>query len=955
MPRPTSLLRSLLLCAVCAISLGAPRLARAAESRRGEIDLMPGYWSHYFRFSPAPLEPRLLVKQVAADPQGLGKTVKLRKIDLSKPFVGWPFYYANGRRGLVFKLKSPEPPAGWTKPDFDDSAWPRQRWPQLTGRSLWRQQATGLACFRARFVVPDPARVRKLLLEVSYRGGAVIYVNGQEVGRAHLPKGKITGDIPGEVYSTEAYVLPAVKIGSYDSKKPRVMPELWDAFPGPSRRIKTDAKKFGVPIENLTSVGRHGRGAVITRKEWEKVRKLRNRTLGPIEVPGKMLRKGANVLAVEIHRGYIRPGQDVTWLHSYFTGAKLRCEPPGSVRPEARPGGLQVWTEDIHRRCFDRDFGPAGGAVRPVRIVGARNGLFSGQVAVGSGRRLAGLKAQAGDLVGPGGAKIPGSAVRVRYGVGHGTSEIGVGKLSANAQGGRGMESVNKKLALLRYDPDVKAPPGLRGRKYRAWQESILAKIKFYDHLTHEVPKSLPADSCLPVWVTVKVPAKAAAGEYRGELSISAGGKSVKVPLRLQVMDWTVPEPRDFGTIMALEPSPYSVAKHYKVKLWSDRHFKLMEKSYRLLGEIGGDMVLVPVLLGTEFGNGNDSMIRWKKAGGKYECDFKILERFLKMVKRYQKPRCISFVVCHSTQGWGKGKDKPQVLSVDGKPLDVPKPGTAAAAALWRPLTEGLKKVMAKHGMAKSLHWGYLGDSFVGPVNETIKMFAKLAPGVGWARGAHGWGKENSPFSFGTTVRISGFPMDRRSKKLRSQKGWQRKWVRLVFTRVENATANVYGFSGLIRYRQAPEAAITAGSNGIGRWGADYWAKTYTCWGNVSPTVLSVLWPGPAGAEGGARFECLREGLQQTEARIFLEKKLENKSYAAGAGGRAVQELLNGRIRDTLIQVIQSADNCPQPKIEEYYWGWQPASWDLYAAAARAAGSRVPTQKDKTRFFGTKP
>jgi len=868
--------------------------------------------------------------------------------------VGWPFYYS-ASRGLAYHVISPEPAAGWTEPDFDDSSWPRQRLPQLTGLTRWRQQATGLACFRARFTVPDPQRVRKLLLEVSYRGGAVVYVNGQEVGRGHLPKGKAGAKTSGAAYPTGAYVLPAVKIGQYDSKKPRVMPELWTPFPGPTKRINRDAKKFGVPIENLTSVGKHGRGAVITRKEWERVRKLRDRTLGPLEVPGRILRKGANVLAVEIHRSYLRPGQQITWLHAYLAGAKLRCQPPGAVRPEARPAGLQVWTEDIHRRCFERDFGPAGDTVRPIRIVGARNGLFSGQVVAGTGRELAGLKAEMSDLAGPGGARIPSSAVRVRYGKGHGVSEIGVTRLSANAQGGRGMESCNKRLAMLRYAPDAKPPAGLRGRKHRAWRESVLAKVLFYDHLTAAAPKSLPADGCLPVWVTVKVPKKAAPGGYRGTLTLAAGGKQVKVPVRLQVMDWTVPAPGDFGTIMAVEPSPYGVAKHYKVKPWSDRHFKLMERSYRLLGEIGGDMVVVPVLLGTEFGNDQDSMIRWRKSGGKYECDFKILERFLAMLKRHQKPRCICFVVCHSTQGWAKGKDKPQVLSADGKPLDVPKPGTAAAAALWRPLAEGLKKVMAKHDLKKSLHWGYLGDSFAGAVNETIKTFAKLAPGVGWARGAHGWGRENSPFSFGTTVRTSGLAVDRRRRKVHSYQGWKRKWVRLVFSRVENATATVYGFTGPIKYRLAPEAAVTAGSNGIGRWGADYWDRIYTCWGNVSPTVLSVLWPGPAGAEGGARFECLREGLQEVEARIFLEKKLAGPAFAAGAQGKAAQELLDRRIRESLIHVLQSADNCPQPKIEEYYWGWQPASWDLYAAAARAAGGRAPGERDKARFFGTEP
>jgi hypothetical protein len=928
---------------------GLAGAAPAGESPRdADIEFTTGYWSQFVHFSPAPVEPKLLAGLPAADPEGFGKEIARHKIDLGKPFVGWPFYHAVHRR-LEYLIQSPEMPAGWTDPDFDDSSWPRHREPLFTGRTLWASQAAGAICFRARFTVPDPGRVSKFSLEITYRGGAIVYVNGREVGRGHLPAGEPAPTTPAQVYPAEAYVLPPVRIGEYDSKGPRVLPELWSKFPGPTKRIRDDAEKLKKPIENLTSIGKHGRGAVITRAEWERVRSLRERRLGPLEVPANLLRKGTNVLAVRIQRSYIRPDQKVQWLHCYLSGARARCQPPGSVLAETRPAGLQVWTEDIHRRPFARDFGPAGGIIRPVRIVAARGGAFSGQVLIGSGARLAGLKASVGDLSGPGGASLPASAVQVRYGRGHGAS--GLGELTANAQGGRGLASVSKSLIMLRYAPDAKMPEGLRSKQVRAWRAKVLSEVLFYDHLTPAAPAELPADSCLPVWVTVNVPAGAAPGGYRGKLSISAGGRRAEVPVRLWVMGWKLPAPGDFSTVMAIEPSPYGVARHYQVEPWSDRHFQLMENTFRLLGQVGNDMVVIPVLLGTEFGNGDDSMLRWKKAGGGYACDFSILGRFLAMVRRHGHPRCVSFVVCHSPQGGGPGRDKPQILLAGGKPLDVPPPGSAAALALWKPFVAGLRKELAGRDLAGSLHWGYLGDTMRAPANATVEMFGKIAPGVGWARGAHGWSKEGSPYSFGTTVRMSGTPINR-AKRIESQKGWQRTWMKLVFTRVENATANVYGFTGPIRYRQAPEAALTAGSSGIGRWGADYWAGSYRCWGNVSPTVLSLFWPGPAGAESGARFEILREGMQQAEARVFLEKKLEGKSYAAGAEGKAVQAMLDRRIAEYFVQVVQSADNCPQPKIEEYYYGWQPDSWDLYAAAARAAGARAPGEGEKARFFG---
>jgi hypothetical protein len=439
---------------------------------------------------------------------------------------------------------------------------------------------------------------------------------------------------------------------------------------------------------------------------------------------------------------------------------------------------------------------------------------------------------------------------------------------------------------------------------------------------------------------------------------VTAGPARFEFPLRLQVMDWKLPDPAGLTTVMALEPSPYGVASQYQTPLWSDAHFRLLEESFKRLAEIGNDMAVVPVLLDSEFGNGPDSMIRWKRAGGKSEIDFAIAERFLDLVKKHLGPRCVCFVVCHSPQSLPGGQqkaDQPQVAEAgaDGKlsALAVPAPGTPEAQEFWRPLVEGLAKRTADRGMARALHWGYVGDTTTGTVNATIKDFAKLAPAVGWARAAHGWDRAELPFSFATTVRQCQPPILRGGKGVASSAGWKQPGVRLVFTRVENGAAVVYGFSGPIRYRLAPEAAIWSGCHGIGRWGADYWAKTYATRFNVTPTVLSVLWPGPNGAEGSARFECLREGLQETEARIALERKLQDKAYAASPAGKAAQEMLDDRIRAGLVQVLQAQDNTPQPRIEECFRGWQEASWALYAAAAATAGGRAPGADDERSFF----
>ncbi len=79
------------------------------------------------------------------------------------------------------------PPANWQAPDFDDSTWIRDPYPQ---RELYGLVA--LRCLRGKFDVPDPARAKELSLTLRFRGGAVAYLNGKEVTRAAMPSGAVT-------------------------------------------------------------------------------------------------------------------------------------------------------------------------------------------------------------------------------------------------------------------------------------------------------------------------------------------------------------------------------------------------------------------------------------------------------------------------------------------------------------------------------------------------------------------------------------------------------------------------------------------------------------------------------------------------------------------------------------------------------------------------------------------
>ena len=93
------------------------------------------------------------------------------------------------------------------------------------------------------------------------------------------------------------------------------------------------------------------------------------------------------------------------------------------------------------------------------------------------------------------------------------------------------------------------------------------------------------------------------------------------------------------------------------------------------------------------------------------------------------------------------------------------------------------------------------------------------------------------------------------------------------------------------------EFTSAAGIRGIGRVGADFWNvlatrnKTYggglnliarypeSDWNqlNLNAATEALLAPGPDGAVTTERFEAIREGMQECETRIFIEKALASR------------------------------------------------------------------------------
>ena len=831
-----------------------------------------------------------------------------------------PLVWHGGPRNYAAQ-PTPLPPVGWERRDFDDRDWLRQ--PGLTYASVEENTDRKSAymahlALRGKFGVKDPARARGLTLDVEYRGGIVVYLNGEEVARQHLAKDATA-----------------------------------DTLAQPTQ-----------PGE------KHPRTLTCT-------------------LPTVHLRKGANVLAVAVHRAPLLESEVNFHLTKWPQGVNIRrstcavecirLSAPKSaadaVTPNvSRPKGFQVWNSNPVAADFDLDWGDPFEDLGPIRLVGARNGAFSGKVVAGSDGPIKGLRATVTDLsAATGRGRIPPGAIEVRY------ARPGEPESGANA---RYLAAVNRFRALDEHPPDevpvaVKQKVPVRKGRDNPWH-------------TLESPDLEPTfGAACPVWVTVTVPKDTPPGDYRGTLTVTATGeKTVNVPVELTVCPWTLPDPRDWHTFAEVVQSPETLALAYDVPLWSDEHFRLIDRSLRLTAQSGMPSVYVPLICETNLGNA-ETMVRWiRNPDGTYRHDFTPMERYLDLVEKHRgKPQVVCFwmwdTFLERTLG-GRGDEKwnagdvvkalkdakghgPDVTLLDPKTgktskMELPLYIDPKSETMWRPLADELMQRMKKRGWSDVAMLGCMCD--YQPSKPAQANLARLFPGMKWVSHAHQLPRKDLEVGCAAVVFASyreyRDPVDGR------RHGWKLPELELEFPRP------LRNWFQIAQFRLVNEINIASLFRGSARFGGDYFQVLADRRGRLQGTIagrfpkshwhnlrieVNFLEKGPGGAVSTADYEMFREGVQECEARIFVERALTDKALRAKLGDETaarLQAVLDERARaarsgaGTFVQSGHYAQHhtaayswVQHPGIIGGQWfvhsGWQDRSKALFTAADEVA------------------
>ena len=830
--------------------------------------------------------------------------------------------------GLYGSLLAAPPPADWAKPDFDDSGWLVQRGRQFTWRirlplptsegpppettSVYHRGTdpffppVGLICQRAEFEVADPKGVGPLSLSLTYRGGFVAYVNGVEVARADLPAGAIEPTTPAGVYPHQAFFTP-------------------DSL----------AKGQAQPV---TEGGPNAPAWAARERKHQ------------CQIPPNRLRAGRNVLAIEFHRSIFPPQcrrAGPVFCPAGLSLLELRASagplPAGPIRDGSV---IDAWSTDTVMPLTDESLRPPG-KPGPVRITACRNGLFWGQLAV------------------------------------HHPEGIGqFGGLIAPLTGPEGAAPLPRPVVCYAAPNPLWKDKGLKWTDTCARPDGPLGQR--LDLLVNELPTCKTA----AVWVGVRVPRDARPGRYVGTLKTSmmrprGGQAGASTPVEVDVADWTLPDVADYAGLMNVYQSPETLAAYYKVPLWSDQHWKLIDQSMQLMAGMGNVGIFIPLLAESVMGN-EQSMVVWdRQADGSYRYDFSVFDKYLATALKHHAPRRLKFI---SLSVWGyessnrtwKGPREyssfygSRVTVRDGgktESMKLPQYGTPECGALWRPLLLELKQRLAAKGLGDRILLGLPAD--MGPDPPTAAMFHDILPEAGWIAESHllnkGYvydvaTKAMAPVKYNSIVYNGDVP-DPVAQRLY---GWQQRPDALVmnFNRSGSAMLMMY-YPPAWSFRAWMEMTLAAGRNGNGRLGGDYWRMGVKLtgegpagWGpeggsggsmfgrflhshadesGLGRSCTDLFGPGPDGPVTTIRCENTREGMQEAEARAFIEKALLDRTRPPPPELAArAWALLDERTHVVRLWKLGGWDVAPQ--------GWRERNARLFALAAEVAQSMAKSE-----------
>ena len=424
---------------------------------------------------------------------------------------------------------------------------------------------------------------------------------------------------------------------------------------------------------------------------------------------------------------------------------------------------------------------------------------------------------------------------------------------------------------FVRYVMTDELNPGGGGCGHREnkaeWDSSLVADML---DITEEM--DIRANSARPIWVKVNVPSDARPGKYCGTLTVSADDcNPLSLPLEVEVLNRTLPAPKDWTFNLDLWQNPYAVARYYNVPLWSKEHFDLLRPVMKMLADVGQSAITASIMHKPWNGQTEDhydSMVgRIKKLDGTWSYDYTVFDKWVTFMR--EDVGIDGLISCYTMIPWALRFDFYDQATSRIQFVEAA-PGDTAYADYWLPFLKDFARHLREKGWFEQTAIS-MDERPMEAMQAAIKIIREADPEfkITLAGNYHPEIVDDLHYlaiPYGYT-----FPADVKAK--REQNGQ----ISCVYTCCTETFPNIFTFSDPAEAAWTPIHAVAGGYDGFLRWSINSWTadplrdSRFRTW--AAGDTYSI-YPGP---RSSIRFERLMEGLQSCEKIHILRKELAAK------------------------------------------------------------------------------
>lgn len=393
--------------------------------------------------------------------------------------------------------------------------------------------------------------------------------------------------------------------------------------------------------------------------------------------------------------------------------------------------------------------------------------------------------------------------------------------------------------------------------------EELLRKAPadFPDALSEETERPVDAGQTQPVWVAVRVPERAAPGEYRGTVTLRTDHGDRRAPIRLTVYDFDFPA--DTRLDVTIWTNPESLAKHQKVDPDSEAWWLLLARVAHLMREHHQNTILTPW-----------SQIRARHdALGAIVLDFSRLDRWIETFLHAGFRRIeLAHMGGRATGEWEDpvfAAATMACVSADGTHTE------ALQMEDWLP-------ALQEHLRAK----GWLGRCVLHIADEPIAVNVaswkslservhRLAPDLPRVDAVH---VPDLTGHLEVWVPQLNYLQDWLPQFKAAQRAGVTLWYYTAWVPQGRFPNRLMDYP-LIKTRILHWVNFTSGATGYLHWGFNFWDVPFD---KFAPGDNNIVWPGKEAPRSSLRYEAMREGIEDYEYLCMLEDAASTAAVKLG-------------------------------------------------------------------------